>query len=286
MLKVTMLLLAVLFSGTLVAAPVWQVSQEGNTFFVGGTIHVLSEEDYPLPESFEIAYNAAKVLYFETDMHALNDVAVQQSLMQRVSLPAGETLQDYLDSVQYQALENWLREAQLPSQAFDRYKAGFVTIQMLMIELQRVGISAPGVDQHFFNRALVDDKAVGELESIDDHLAFFATYGEGVENELMEMTLDELESIELEMDSMRTAWRQGEISYLEAMYVATMQDEFPELYQTLLVDRNRAWMPALIAMGKTPETEFVLVGVAHLLGPDGVLVGLQQAGFEVTRVKN
>ncbi|WP_298632810.1 TraB/GumN family protein [uncultured Umboniibacter sp.] len=286
MFKVTVLLLAVLFSRTLLAAPVWQVTQGDNTFYVGGTIHVLSEQDYPLPESFEVAYNASKVLFFETDMHALNDVAVQQNLLQRVSLPAGETLQNYLDPVQYQALENWLREAQLPSRAFDRYKTGFVTIQMLMIELQRAGISAPGVDQYYFNRAAVDDKSVGELESIDDHLAFFETYGEGVESELMEMALDELKSIEYEMDSMRAAWRQGEISYLEALYVTTMKDEFPELYQTLLVDRNRAWMPALIEMGKTPETELVLVGVAHLLGPDGVLIGLEQAGFEVTRVQN
>ena len=286
MYKVTFFFLAVLFSGHLGAAPVWQVTQGNNTFYLGGTIHVLSQEDYPLPASFELAYGASEMLFFETDMYALNDVAVQQSLQQQVSLPAGETLQDYLDPVQYQALENWLRQMQLPSQAFDRYKVGFVTIQMLMIELQRIGISAPGVDQYYFNRAVVDDKAVGELETIDDHLAFFATYGEGAENELIEMTLDQLESIEIEMDAMRTAWRAGEINYLEAIYVASMKDEFPELYEVLLVDRNRAWMPALIEMANTSETEFVLVGIAHLLGPDGLIDGLEQAGFDVTRVRN
>jgi uncharacterized protein YbaP (TraB family) len=45
-------------------------------------------------------------------------------------------------------------------------------------------------------------------------------------------------------------------------------------------------MPALIEMANTPETEFVLVGTAHLLGPNGLLDGLEQAGFDVTRVRN
>lgn len=285
MLRVMILVVVLLCSMQLAAAPVWQVKQGENTFYLGGTIHVLSAQDYPLPPSFDFAYDASDTLFFETDMRALNDVAIQQKLMQRVSLPNGETLQDYLDPVQYEALAGWLRHAQLPSQAFDRYKVGFVTIQMLMIELQRIGISAPGVDQHYFNRALIDDRNVGELESIDNHLSFFASYGEGFENELMEMTLDELESIELEMDSMRAAWRKGELSYLEAMYVQTMKDDFPDLYQSLLVERNKAWMPALVEMGETPETEFVLVGVAHLLGSDGLIQSLEQQGFQVTKVE-
>lgn len=281
MFRVLVLLLVGWFSESLFAAPVWQVKSDDKILYLGGTIHVLSEDDYPLPESFDLAYAASDKLFFETDMHALNDVAVQQRLIQQVSLPPGETLRDYLDPVQYEALSSWLRKVQLPHQAFDQYKVGFVTIQMLMIELQRVGINAPGVDQHYFNRALIDDRAVGGLESISEHLSFFVSYGEGVENQLMEMTLDELESIELEMDSMRSAWRKGELTYLEAMYVSTMKDDFPMLYQSLLVDRNQAWMPEIIKMIETQETEFVLVGVAHLLGEDGIVQLLREAGYEV-----
>lgn len=66
--KVTFFLLAVLFSGHLGAAPVWQVTQGNNTFYLGGTIHVLSQEDYPLPASFELAYGASEMLFFETDV--------------------------------------------------------------------------------------------------------------------------------------------------------------------------------------------------------------------------
>ena len=49
-------------------SPVWKISKNDNYFFLGGTIHLLSEGDYPLPKAFEIAFSSADELFFETDM--------------------------------------------------------------------------------------------------------------------------------------------------------------------------------------------------------------------------
>ena len=47
------------------------------------------------------------------------------------------------------------------------------------------------------------------------------------------------------------------------------------MYQRLLVDRNRNWLPKLEALFIRRGHAFVVVGAAHLVGPDGLLTMLR-----------
>jgi len=51
-----------------------------------------------------------------------------------------------------------------------------------------------------------------------------------------------------------------------------------------LVQRNLNWLPQIMDYLKTPETEMVLVGSAHLLGKDGLIKLLKQAGLKITQL--
>ncbi|MEQ8954506.1 MAG: TraB/GumN family protein, partial [Gammaproteobacteria bacterium] len=83
---------------------------------------------------------------------------------------------------------------------------------------------------------------------------------------------------------MLSAWRVGNASELNAMFVTDMQNEAPEIYQSLLVDRNLKWIPQIEAMLADPDTELVLVGAAHLVGSDGLLNLLQERGYTVRQL--
>ena len=63
-----------------------------------------------------------------------------------------------------------------------------------------------------------------------------------------------------------------------------MKEEFETLYQELLVQRNLNWLPQIFDYMKTPQTEMVLVGSAHLIGEDGLIKHLKQAGYQVTQL--
>ena len=54
------------------ATSIWKVSSGENVLYVGGTLHVLRQSDYPLPVEFDRAYNNADRLYFETDLEQLH----------------------------------------------------------------------------------------------------------------------------------------------------------------------------------------------------------------------
>jgi len=50
---------------------VWKVSDGNNELYIGGTIHVLSAADYPLPEVYDKAYRDSDSVVLETDLSRL-----------------------------------------------------------------------------------------------------------------------------------------------------------------------------------------------------------------------
>jgi len=56
------------------------------------------------------------------------------------------------------------------------------------------------------------------------------------------------------------------------------------MYQRLLVDRNRNWMPKIEALFARPGRAFVVVGAAHLVGADGLISMLRARGYTVEQM--
>jgi uncharacterized protein YbaP (TraB family) len=86
------------------------------------------------------------------------------------------------------------------------------------------------------------------------------------------------------MDDMIAAWRIGDNDALSELFVADMLEQAPEIYDSLLKQRNLNWLPQLEDMLESPEIEFVLVGAAHLVGPDGLLAMLQAKGYQISQL--
>ena len=59
--------------------------------------------------------------------------------------------------------------------------------------------------------------------------------------------------------------------------------ESPEIYERLLVERNRNWIPAIDTCLEQNADCFIVVGAAHLVGPHGIPTLLQKKGYKVTQ---
>ena len=108
--------------------------------------------------------------------------------------------------------------------------------------------------------------------------------GEGNESEFIMMSLDELEETRDVMEEMISAWRTGDSAQLSKVFVEDMKEETPELYDSLLYQRNLRWIPQIDQMLQDPDTEFVLVGAAHIVGEKGLLDLLAQKGYEIEQL--
>ncbi len=274
--------LLLLFCPPLLAdGPVWRVEHGSRILYLGGTLHLLRQRDYPLPTAFDEAFEQADRLIFETDIAAARDPRFLSAMDRALRLPPGQRLSQQLSAETEALLKAKLAQFGQSLDRFDGYRAAMLSISLTMLELQRLGVDAPGVDEAWFHRAQAAGKGIGWLESPQQQIEFLTRMGEGEEDSLLRQTLVELDTLEREFPRMIEAWRKGDLEGLENLFVKPMRDSSRRLYQELLVERNHRWLPQIIDLLKTPERELVLVGSAHLAGPDGLIQTLRKRGYRV-----
>jgi uncharacterized protein YbaP (TraB family) len=56
----------------------------------------------------------------------------------------------------------------------------------------------------------------------------------------------------------------------------------PAFYKSIVVDRNRRWIPRIESCMSTGSC-FVVVGAAHMVGSDGLIAMLRAKGYRITQ---
>ena len=276
-----LLILLVCAPLALADSPVWKVTRGDRHLFIGGTVHVLSQADYPLPEAFEAAYQAASVIVFEADIQEMQTPEFQQALLDRVSYPEGQDLTMFLTDDTREHVVAFLNSRQLPMENLVKFKAGMVSVTLTILELQRLGLAGAGVDEFFSQRAANDQKEIGALETAQEQLMFIASMGEGKEDALIAYTLRQIEDLPELMQAMKAAWRAGDNAKMEEVALKPMEKDFPIMTDRFVEDRNDAWLPRIEAMFETEAVELVLVGALHLVGEEGLLEMLKDKGYQI-----
>ena len=266
------------------AASVWKVSSDKHTVYIGGTIHILAAEDYPLPKEYDQAFAAASKLVFETDMAAVSSAEFQQKMIAKMTYSDGTTIDQVLEAKTYTTLHQHLTLRQIPMAAVANMKANLLAITLSVIELQRMGFTSIGVDQFYTNLAIEKGKPQAWLESPDEQIAFIANMGNGDENGMIEYSLRDIKKMPETIGQLRSTWLAGDMEGMAAVGIVPFKADYPEIYQDLLVTRNNNWLPQIESMLKDDAVELILVGALHLAGPDSVLSSLAAMGYKVEKL--
>lgn len=259
---------------------VWRVKTAKGVLYVAGTVHVLRDEDYPLPPEFEKAYAETDNLVLETDLGAVNQQEVQSLMLSRGMYPQGETLKDNLDDAVYQRLAAYCRERNLPLANLQQLRPWMLILTLTVSELQANGFDPEnGVDMHLYQRALKDGKPVHGLESFTEQIEAMASLEDSLDEAVVEQFLDDMAALNDDVDAMVKAWRKGDLKGLERVVSDVESD--PALHRALLVDRNKRWLPQIEQWATSDKKSLVVVGAAHLVGESNVLELLRQRGYVV-----
>lgn len=78
------------------------------------------------------------------------------------------------------------------------------------------------------------------------------------------------------------AWQEGNVQDLETL-LEGMQ-EYPELNQVFVINRNEDWLPYIEQALQEKEPVFIVVGALHLLGKEGLVAALKEKGYEVQQL--
>ena len=281
-LSITLLLL--LGSQALAETSVWKAQKGGSILYLGGTFHLLRPSDYPLPVEYEQAYRDSDLLVFETDIGKLKAPETQQKFMQKASYRSGTTIEDYLTGDTYKNLAAYCAANGLSLDKLRQFRPSMIALTLTLVELGKLGVSPDGVDAFFYQRSLRDKKATAKLETVDEQIRFVTNMGEGYEDAYITYSLKDLSAIKQKYEEMVTAWKTGDEVQIEALIIDDTKKKMPVVYKELLLDRNNTWLPMIEAYAKTPQKEFILVGVGHLVGPDGIVEALRGKGYTVEKL--
>ena len=263
---------------------VWRISKNGNNLFLGGSIHVLRSEDFPLPKAFDDAFEQSKMLVLETDIEQIENENIMQYLITKMLLPGDKTLRSILDSETYKMLQTKCTEYGFSVESVAKLKPSLVITMLSMIEMQKFGFMQDGVDAYYLNKAKKINKHLDYLETIEVQIDMLVTMGDGYENDYVRYSLHDMDNTENELASIVYEWKNGKASNIE-QELLEMRNQWPIIYKTMVSDRNAAWMPRLISYLAFGSPVFVIVGLGHLHGPDGLLKQFADFGCTVEQLK-
>lgn len=263
---------------------VWKASRNGNTILLGGSIHLLRDADFPLPGEFDLAFSQSEFLVLETDIERMEDEDMANYLLRQTVYTDGRTLQTVLNPEVYQMLAAKSGEFGLPIEVISVFKPSMVMSMLSVLQIQQMGFTQMGIDYYYLNQANTGGKPLKYLESVESQIDMIATIGEGYENDYVLYNLQDMDATEEYILAMVDDWKNG-ASVTGEHSIKEMIDEWPLLYSAMLTDRHDAWMPQIEEYLDSGSVHFIIVGLLHMHGPDGLLQRLRNMGCTVEKLR-
>ncbi len=262
----------------------WKVEGPGgSSAYLLGSLHVLTADFYPLSASINKAFAESKTLVEEVDIDETSDPMVMMAALSKAMLTDGRTLDQVIAPAVYAEVTKRAEKTGMPMMAIQRMKPWLVAITLMAPTLQAAGFKAElGIDRHFFDRAKDSGMKRQALETMAYQIDRFDSLSPALQEALLKQTMEDLDSEVDGVKELAEAWRFGNVAAMEKMTLSSMK-EAPELYQSLLVERNQNWVPHVEACLKDNAGCFIVVGAAHLVGPDGLPALLAKKGLKVTQ---
>jgi uncharacterized protein YbaP (TraB family) len=265
---------------------VWALGRDGKQLFLGGSCHLLRKNDFPLPAVFDMAFDRSNILVLETDPGKMTDPETLRIIQTRTLLPEDGKLDSVLSGEVYKLLEQEFQKFGLPSlESLDRFKPAMVMMMLSTLDMQQSGFIEQGIDQHYFDRAKQSGKPLDFFETAEFQIDTILAMGEGYEDDFVRYSLLDRENTGKYLDELVAEWRAGGAEFMNRE-LALLKDLWPAIYQSLIADRNARWLPRIEEYITTEPVEFVIVGLAHLHGPEGLLRQLQDRGYTVELFNN
>jgi len=262
----------------------WKVTGKTGAMYLIGSVHMLTQDFYPLSKAFEDAFKESDLLVEEVDLEEMLAPQSQMLMLSRGMLPSSQSLDTVVSPQTFALVTKRTAALGLPIEPLKRFKPWSLALMLAQLEWQKAGFDGElGLDRHFYDRAKREGKAVQGLETTEFQISQFDGISMAEQERLLADTLNDLDTEMANLSTLAQAWKAGEAPTVERIVLQDLKKD-PQMYQRLLVARNRNWLPKLDALFSRSGRAFVVVGAAHLVGPDGLIALLQAKGYRVEQM--
>ena len=259
----------------------WKVHAGSKVLYLAGSVHALGTDAYPLSAAYENAFKAAGTLVEEINLAEAEQLAAAPMLLAKGLYTDGRTFESAVNKDTATLVATRLKDTGIPVEMIRTMKPWMVMLLITAFEAQKAGLDAAlGLDKYFFDKARAAGKPVLALETAESQIDRFDKMPESLQEQMLRSTLTELEVQRSSIAAMIGAWRNGDAAALEKMALSSFEG-YRGAYTSLIVERNNNWVPQIEACMAKPQPCFVVVGAAHLIGPDGLLTLLKKKGYQI-----
>lgn len=253
----------------------------GATVYLLGSVHLLTPEAGKLPAEVDTAFAHAKSVAFETSLDSLQSRAGE--LLSLARNAPGTTLRSALTPAGAAKADSVLKAYGLSLDALAPYKPWFATLVLTQMTIQKAKFQAEfGVDAQVNAWAKAASKPTSGLEPVDFQLHLFDSFSPKEQEELL-LSATPPDSSAAQLIAIKDAWLVGNTVMLDSV-LNKSKKESPSLFNKLVVDRNKSWIPRLDAMLQGTDDALVVVGAAHLVGAQGVVEMLKAKGYSIEQL--
>lgn len=262
----------------------WKVTAaSGAEAYLLGSVHVLTPAFYPLDPAIDRAFQASAVLVEEVDLDEMANPATMIGLVAKAMLPEGQTLDRVVARDTYEAIRARAESHGVPLALLQRMKPWMAAVTLTTAALTRAGFdSALGIDKHFFDRAKAAGMPRRALETVAYQFDRLDGLGAGMQEASLKAMLADIDQQAGNIEALAAAWKGGDAATIARLLHDSFKDE-PELAERLLYERNRNWVPHVERCLTENARCFVVVGAAHLVGPQSLVDLLRERKHTVVQ---
>ena len=275
-----LLLYFLCLSGFSQAQLLYQISGNGLTeaSYLYGTIHILPKDKFELSNSLKRAFDASTTIAMEVDLDMSG--AEKIALAQKVMLPDGKTLKDFMAAEDYLQLKAYCIDSLQWSESKFERSSKLKPMFFSSVLIQENMSNMASYEMEFNKMAKKKKKETIGLETIEFQLGLFDQLPMQTQ---VDMLKQDYKSDMKSYDTLLACYLREDLETLGKL-MAEDTSAYPEFNELMLVQRNKSWIAPMRAQMQK-ESTFFGVGAAHLSGPDGVVALLRAQGFTVTAIK-
>ena len=188
----------------------WKITSPTTEVYFLGSVHVATDDMYPLPAEIEAAYKGSKTLVVEADVTKANQLALAMQVMQQGMYAQGDALDKHISADSMKALRAYCQTAGMPAEMLTTMKPVMAAMTVEALFMEKEGLATDkGIDLHFLTQANdAKDKTIAELESADFQVKLLFS----IDDKLAEKWLNEMlkDSSKDELDKAIKAWKEGD----------------------------------------------------------------------------
>jgi len=267
----------------------WKVKGAHGTVYLFGSVHVMKPSVHWETAKVKDALTGSDTLYLEISGLDEDSIKAAQPEIMMLGVDQAHPLSTKITKDDVGLLDDAVKSMGMPGeQAMEPLQPWLAYLTISVVPMVKAGYDPnSGIDKLLEAEAKGASKPVKGFETISEQMHYFSDMTQPLQVEMLHQALVDMPKSVTEIDTLVLDWSKGDVDGIGKIENDEMKTKYPDLYQKLLVDRNKRFADTLAGVLKDPATGtvFVAIGAGHLAGPDSVQKMLETKGYSAERVE-